>query len=351
MTHFDRFAGITALAFASFASVSATVAQAQDYPSKAIRVIMPAPAGSGPDVDIRSVSAELAKVLKQTVLVENRPGASGRIGMEAGAKATPDGYTLVVGSTTTLCTVPYLYPAVPYNVERDFVPISRVVSLNWALLANPGVPASNARDLIALLKTKPGSIIAGNFGVGSGQHLAGVWFENASGVKISHVPYSTTAPFADLVGGQVQLLFDALPASFGNVQAGRLKILALTGKTRHAKFPDVPTFAESGVADYTPVAAIGLLAPTGTPKAIVDRLSAAVQQATMQSQPLIDKFNGYGGELRGTTPDEFRAFIKTESAKWVDVIRKANIRLDRFDLQLAKRLHDHRYRKTTRGDS
>jgi tripartite-type tricarboxylate transporter receptor subunit TctC len=328
MTHFDRFAGIAALAFASFASVSATGTQAQDYPSKAIRVIMPAPAGSGPDVDIRSVSAELAKVLKQTVLVENRPGASGRIGMEAGVKATSDGYTLVVGSTTTLCTVPYLYPAVPYNVERDFAPISRVLSLNWALLANPGVPASNARDLIALLKTKPGSIIAGNFGVGSGQHLAGVWFENASGVKISHVPYSTTAPFADLVGGQVHLLFDALPASFGNVQAGRLKILALTGKTRHAKFPDVPTFAESGVSDYTPVAAIGLLAPTGTPKAIVDRLSAAVQQATTQSQPLIDKFNGYGGELRGTTPDEFRAFIKVESAKWVDVIRKANIRLD-----------------------
>ena len=325
MTDFARIAGCTAVVLASIVTIGA---QAQDYPSKSIRVIMPAPAGSGPDVDIRSVSAELAKVLKQTVLVENRPGASGRIGMEAGAKATPDGYTLVVGSTATLCTVPYLYPSVPYNVERDFVPISRVLSLNWALLANPGVPASNAKELIALLKTKPGSFIAGNFGVGGGQHLAGVWFENASGVKMSHVPYSTTTPFADLVGGQVHLLFDALPASFGNVQAGRLKILALTGKTRHAKFPDVPTFGESGVADYTPVAAIGLLAPAGTPKAIVDRLSAAVQQATTQSQPLIDKFNGYGGELRGTTADEFRAFIKTESAKWGDVIRKANIRLD-----------------------
>jgi tripartite-type tricarboxylate transporter receptor subunit TctC len=325
MTDFARFAGPVALALAG---IVANGAHAQEYPSKGIRVIMPAPAGSGPDVDTRSVAAELSKVLKQTVLVENRPGASARIGMEAGAKATPDGYTLVVGSTTSLCTVPYLYPSVPYNVERDFVPVSMMVTLNTALLASPGVPASNARDLTAQLKAKPSSLIAGNFGVGSFQHLAGVWFENASGVKLNHVPYSTTAPFADLVGGQVQLLFDALPASFGNVQAGRLKILALTGKTRHRNFPDVPTFAESGVADYTPVAALGLLAPAGTPKAIVERLSAAVQKATTQNQTLIDKYHGYGGELRGTPPSEFRAFIKTESAKWGDVIRKANVRLD-----------------------
>jgi tripartite-type tricarboxylate transporter receptor subunit TctC len=328
LTRFARATELTALALASLTVVTATAAHAQDYPSKAIRIIMPAPTGSGPDVDTRSVAAELSKVLKQTVLVENRPGASNRIGMEAGAKATPDGYTLVVGSTGSLCVVPYVYPSVPYNVERDFVPISMMVNLNTALLANPGVPASNAKDLIALLKTKPGSLIAGNFGVGSFQHLAGVWFENASGVKINHVPYSTTAPFADLMGGQVQLLFDALPASFGNVQAGRLKILALTGKTRHRNFPDVPTFAESGVADYTPVAALGLLAPAGTPKAIVDRLSAAVQKAATQNQTMIDKYHGYGGELRGTTPDEFRAFIKVESAKWVEVIRKANVRLD-----------------------
>jgi tripartite-type tricarboxylate transporter receptor subunit TctC len=323
-----RFAHATGFAPFVLASLMVNAAQAQDYPSKAIRIIMPSPTGSGPDVDTRSFAAELSKVLKQTVLVENRPGASNRIGMEAGAKATPDGYTLVVGSTTSLCIVPYVYPSVPYNVERDFAPISMMVNLNSALLANPGVAASNARDLIALLKTKPNSLIAGNFGVGSFQHLAGVWFENASGVKINHVPYSTTAPFADLMGGQVQLLFDALPASFGNVQAGRLKILALTGKTRHRNFPDTPTFAESGVADYTPVAALGLLAPTGTPKAIVERLSVAVQKAATQNQTMIDKYHGYGGELRGTTPDEFRAFIKVESAKWIEMIRKANVRLD-----------------------
>ena len=325
MTRFSRSTGTAVLVLAT---MGATVTQAQDYPSRPIRVIMPAPTGSGPDVDTRSVTAELAKVLKQTVIVENRPGASNRIGMEAGAKATPDGYTLVIGSTTSLCTVPHLYPSVPYNVERDFAPVSMVVTLNTALLANPGVPAKNATDLIALLKVKPTSLIAGNFGVGSFQHLAGVWFENASGVKISHVPYSTTAPFADLMGGQVHLLFDALPASYGNVQAGRLKILALTGKARHRSFQDVPTFAESGVADYTPVAALGFLAPAGTPKPIVEKLGAAIQKAATQSQTLTDKILGYGGELRGTTPDEFRAFIKRESAKWVEVIRKANIRLD-----------------------
>ena len=156
MTDFARFAGSTALALANLIVVAA---QAQDYPSKAIRIILPSPTGSGPDVDTRSVAAELSKVLKQTVLVENRPGASARIGMEAGAKATPDGYTLVVGSTTSLCTVPYLYPSMPYNVERDFVPVSMMVTLNTALLANPGVPANNATDLIAQLKTKSGSLI------------------------------------------------------------------------------------------------------------------------------------------------------------------------------------------------
>jgi tripartite-type tricarboxylate transporter receptor subunit TctC len=323
-----RFARTTELVASALVGLIVTCPHAQDYPNKAIRIILPSATGSGPDVDTRSVAAELSKVLKQTVLVENRPGASNRIGMEAGAKATPDGYTLVVGSTTSLCIVPYVYPSVPYNVERDFAPISMMVNLNTALLANPGVSAGNARDLIAQLKTKPGSLIAGNFGVGGFQHLAGVWFENASGVKINHVPYSTTAPFADLMGGQVQLLFDALPASFGNVQAGRLKILALTGKTRHRNFPDTPTFAESGVADYTPVALLGLLAPAGTPKAIVERLSAAVQKANTQNQTMIDKYHGYGGELRGTTPDEFRGFIKAESAKWVEMIRKANVRLD-----------------------
>jgi tripartite-type tricarboxylate transporter receptor subunit TctC len=323
-----RFAHATGFAPFVLASLMVNAAQAQDYPSKAIRIILPSPAGSGPDGDTRSFAAELAKVLKQTVLVENRPGASARIGMEAGAKATPDGYTLVVGSTSSLCIVPYVYPSVPYNVGRDFVPISMIVNLNTALLANPGVPAGNARDLIAQLKAKPSSLIAGNYGVGSFQHLAGVWFENASGVKVNHVPYSTTTPFADLVGGQIQLLYDALPASFGNVQAGRLKLLGLTGKTRHRNFPDTPTFAESGVADYTPVAALGLLAPAGTSKAIVEQLSAAVQKATTQNQTLMDRYQGYGGEMRGTTPDAFRSFIKVESAKWIEMIRTANVRLD-----------------------
>jgi tripartite-type tricarboxylate transporter receptor subunit TctC len=262
------------------------------------------------------------------VVVENRPGASNRIGMEAGAKATPDGYTLVVGTITSLCVLPYLYQSISYDVERDFAPVSMMGTLRYALLANPNVAVGNVKDLISQLKAKPNSLIVGNFGVGSGQHLAALWFEFSSGAKMQHVPYSTTAPFADLVGGQIHLLFDAVPASYGNVQAGRLKILALTGDTRHRAFPDVPTFVESGVPGYSPIAGPGLLAPASTPKAIVERLSAAVQKATGQNQTLIDKWHSNGGELKGSTPGEFHAFIKAESVKWLEVVRKANIKLD-----------------------
>ncbi len=324
MIHFARFTRFAVLAL----SAVATAGHAQDYPVRPIRVIAPFPAGTGPDVDTRSVTAELSRVLKQTVVVENRPGAANRIGMEAGAKATPDGYTLVVATPTALCIVPHVYKSVPYNVERDFAPVSLMGLVRVGLLATAGLPASNVKDVVAQLKSKPGSLMAGNVGVGSGNHLAALLFENRSGAKFHHVPYSASAPFADLVGGQIHLMFDALPASYGNIAAGRLKLLALTGSSRHAAYPNVQTFAESGVTDFNPVFGIGLLAPAGTPHANVEKLSAAVKQAIAQSQPLIDKWHSYAGEIKGTTPAEFQAFIKAESAKWLEVVRQSNIKLD-----------------------
>jgi tripartite-type tricarboxylate transporter receptor subunit TctC len=319
-----RRVGLAVLALALF---SALPALAQDYPSKPIKIIAPFPTGTGPDANTREIAAELTKVLGQSVVVENRPGASNMIGMEAGAKAAPDGYTLVMGATTSLSVVPHLYSKVPYKVG-DYAPISIVGLLNTALTAHPSVLEKNAKELIERLKKQPGSLTAATSGVGSYSHLAGEWFAANAGVKIDFVPYNTTSPYADLVAGQVNVIFDALPAAIGNVKAGKLKILALTGKTRHPNFPDVPTFAEAGLPDYSPTAWIGLFAPAGTPTPIVARLSEAMQKATAQNPDLIAKWRSYGGELKAQTPAEFSAFLRQDNQLWGQAIRGAGIKLD-----------------------
>lgn len=311
------------------AALLAAPVVAQDYPTKPIRIIAPFPAGTGPDANAREIAAELSKVLGQQVLIENKPGASNMIGMAAGAAAAPDGYKLVMGSTTSMSVVPHLYHKVPYRFDKDFVPISVVGLLNTALIANAGIKENSARELIARLKADPDAVVAATSGVGSYSHLAGEWFASGAGVKIRFVPYSTTSPYIDLVGGQqVQLMFDALPAAIANVKAGKLKVLALTGKTRHPKFPDVPTFAELGLVNYSPTAWIGLFAPAGTPKPIVDKLADAMQKAAAQNPALIEKWQSYGGELKAMTPEVFAAFLKEDNALWGEAIARTGIKLD-----------------------
>ena len=315
------------LASMALFGLSAFTVQAQEYPNKPIKIIAPFPVGTGPDANTREIALELTKVLGQTVVVENRPGAANMIGMEVGAKAAPDGYTLVMGSTTSLSVVPHLYSKVPYKAS-DFVPISVVGLLNTALTAHPNVSEKNAKELIERLKKQPDSLVAATSGVGSYSHLAGEWFAANAGVKINFVPYNTTSPYADLVAGQVNVIFDALPAAIGNVKAGKLKILALTGKSRHPNFPDVPTFAEAGLPDYSPTAWIGLFAPAGTPAAVVAKLSDAMQKAAGQNPELMSKWRSYGGELKAQTPSEFSAFLKTDNQLWGQAIRGAGIKLD-----------------------
>ncbi len=303
-------------------------AMAQDYPSKPIKIIAPFPAGTGPDANTREIATELTKVLGMSVFVENRPGASGMIGMEAATKAAPDGYTLVMAPTTSFSVVPHLYSKVPYKAERDFTPISIAGLLNTALTAHPSVKENSARELIERLRKQPGSVVAATSGIGSYSHLAGEWFAAQAGVKMDFVPYNTSSPYGDLVGGQVQVIFDALPAAVGNVKAGKLKILAITGKRRHPDFPDVPTFAEAGLTDYSPTAWIGLFAPSGTPAPIVGKLADAMQKAAAQNPALIAKWRSYGGELKAQSPAEFMAFLKQDSQLWGDAIRRSGIKLD-----------------------
>jgi tripartite-type tricarboxylate transporter receptor subunit TctC len=316
-------------ALAGLALLSATPALAQDYPNKPIKIIAPFPPGTGPDVNTREIAQELSKALGQSVVVENRPGASSMIGMEAGAKAAPDGYTLVMGSTSSMSVLPNTHGSkVPYKVDRDFVPISIVGLLNTALTAHAGLPEKNAKELIDRLKRQPGSVTAATSGVGSYSHLSGEWFASSAGVKMNFVPYNTSSPYADLAAGQVNVIFDALPAAIGNVRAGKLKILALTGKSRHPNFPDVPTFAEVGLPDYAPTAWIGLLAPAGTPAPIVAKLGEAMQKAASQNPELIARWRAIGGDLRAQTPAEFAAFLKQDDALWGAAIRKAGVKLD-----------------------
>ncbi|MEJ8810525.1 tripartite tricarboxylate transporter substrate binding protein [Variovorax ureilyticus] len=307
-------------------SVSDAAAQA-NYPTKPVRIIAPFPAGSGPDANARELAAELTKILGQSFYVENRPGASNLIGTEVAAKAANDGYSLYIGTTSSLSVLPHLYGKLPFNAERDFAPISLMGVLNTGLIAHPGVQAKDAKELIAELKAKPDSFSVATQGIGSYSHLSAVWFNNAAGVKSNLVPYNSQSPYADLLAGQVQLMYDGMPAAATSVQAGKLKLLAITGKERHPSFPNVPTFAEQGLPDYTPIAWQGLLAPAGTPTAILEKLSAAMGKVC-QSQELAKKWRDYGGELRCNTPAEFTAFINADRAMWGKVIRAAGVKLD-----------------------
>lgn len=313
--------------FGVLALAALTCVQAQDYPAKPVRIIAPFAAGSGPDVNARELAAKLGPALEQTVIVENRPGAAGAIGTEAAAKSPADGYTLYIGTTSTMSIVPYIYSKLNFNAERDFVPISLMGVLQTGLIAHPGVAAANARDIVATLKARPESVAAATQGIGSYSHLSGEWFNYASGASIRFVAYNTSSPYNDLLAGQVQLMFDGLPAAVSNIKAGKLKLLAITGKSRHPAFPDVPTFTEAGLGYYQPLAWQGLFAPAGTPKAIVDKLGAAMGQVG-KSPDLADKWRSYGGELLGNSPVEFAAFLKADQARWSAVVRRARVTLD-----------------------
>jgi tripartite-type tricarboxylate transporter receptor subunit TctC len=305
--------------------LGASSASAQEYPAKPVRILVPFAAGTGPDTNARQIAGKMQGALGQPVVVENRPGAAGQIGTDAAAKAAPDGYTLYMGFTSTVSIQPFLYSKLPYEVERDFVPVSLVGSLRTGLLAHPSVQAGDAKALVAQAKTQPPS--AATQGVGTFSHLAGEWFSSLSGAPLRFVPYNTSSPYADLLGGTMQLMFDAMPAAIGSVRAGRLKVLAISGATRHPLFPDVPTFAEQGFGEFQPSAWIGLFAPAGTPAPIVERLAAAVA-AGAKAPDLIEQWRGFGADLVGSTPAEFREFIRSDRERWAAVVRRAGVKLD-----------------------
>lgn len=299
------------------------LAMAQDWPSKPIKIIVPAPPGTGPDIDIRRIGKELSIILGQPIVIENRPGAATRIGIEAAIRSAPDGYTFLVG-TPSLATLQFLYPKLSFDPKKDLIPVSLASITNYTLSVNAQVPAKSLEEYVKLAKSEPKYASIGTLGIGAINHLAAAWFSNLVGLNAHYIHYSTTGPFADLASGQLPVVFDAMLPILGQVKAGLVRTLAISGKTRHPLMPDVPTFAEAGLPTFAPLVWSGILAPAGTPSAIVNKMSAAVSQVAKMPETIAAR-KDVGSESIGSSPEEFAAFLETERTKWSAVIKKNNI--------------------------
>ncbi len=315
--------------FATIATalVFCAVAGAQDYPNKPIRFIVPYPPAGGTDVVARILTEPLSAALGQSIIIDNRGGAAGNVGTEIAAKAPADGYHILF--TLSSHTInPKLYGKLPFDVERDFLPISLAAMIPQILVVHPSVPANTVQELIALAKAQPGKLNYASVGTGSPGHIAGELFKLKAGVDIVHVPYKGGGPAViDTIGGQVQMLFLSMPAAWQHVKAGKLKAIAVTSDKRSVAAPDVPTIMESGVADYVVNSWYGALAPAKTPPAAIARLQTAF--ASVLNLPQVkEKLLAQGAEAAPSTPAEFDRVIKDELAKWEYVIRAANIKPD-----------------------
>jgi tripartite-type tricarboxylate transporter receptor subunit TctC len=307
------------------AAVIAWAAHAQEYPTRPVRVIVPFAPGGPNDIIVRLVAQKLAASLGQPFLVENRAGAGGNIGTDYVAKSAPDGYTLLSVGPGSLIINP-LMGKVPYDTERDFAPIALMARAPNALVAHPSLAAHSVKELIALARARPGAINYGSGGNGSTPHLAAALFAAMAGVELTHVPYKGTAPAtADLIGGQVQIAFLGIPAVLPHARSGKLRVLAVTGLQRSAELPEVPTVDESGVPGYEVNPWYGLLAPAGTPRAIVVRLGAETTRVVRAAE-MREKLAGQGAEAAGGTPEEYAGVIRADTATWTRVIGEAGLR-------------------------
>jgi len=298
---------------------------AQSYPARPIRMIVAYPPGGGTDIVGRMMGQKLGENLGQTVVVDNRGGATGNIGTEIAAHATADGYTLLMGNVAPNAINVSLFKKLPFDPVKDFAPVSLVAVTPNILVVQPSSPVKTVKDLIALAKSKPGTLNFPSAGVGSSSHLAGEMLKSIAGIDMVHVPYKGGGPaLVALLSGQVQLMFATLPAAMPHVKSGKLRPVAVTTSHRSQALPELPTIAESGVPGYEAATWYGLLAPAGTPKAIVDRLHAEIVKilATDTRQRLAAQ----GFEPAGTTPAEFAGYIKSEIVKWGKVIKAAGIR-------------------------
>jgi len=311
---------VLSLAFA------AGLAAAADYPDKSVRLIVPFPPGGGTDLTARSVAARLATAFGQPFVVENRGGAGGTIAADAVAKAAPDGYTLLQNSITTHGVGPHLYSKLPYDPVRDFAPVSGLALLPLIMAVNAELPFKNVDEVIA--GAKQGNLNFASSGNGGAPHMAGELFKSVTGAPITHVPYKGSGPaVADLIGGRVQIMFDAAPSLIAHVRSGKLRVLAAASAERNRLLPEVPTFAELGYPKVAVSLWYGLLAPAGTPRASIAKLNGAVVKA-LEAPDVREKLLAQGAEPMPGTPEAFASFMREEMAKWAPVVKQAGVKLD-----------------------
>jgi tripartite-type tricarboxylate transporter receptor subunit TctC len=316
-----RAAAVTAAILSGLAT-----AKAADYPARPITLVVPYAAGGGNDVIARIVAEKMGTSLGQTVIIENRGGAGGTIATRQVAKAEPDGYTLLI-ATSSLAINPSLYPNAGYDPRKDFAPIGLIASSSNVVLVNPAVPVRSIAELIALAKQQDGTLTFASTGTGSSVHLAAELFAGMAGLRLNHVPYKGSGPaLNDLIGGHVALMFSTMASAAGLVRDGsKVRALAVTGAARSALFPDLPTVAEAGLPGYEAVLHYGIVAPAGTPRSVVEKLNAALN-AALSDDEVKKRLGVEGAEALPVSPDEYAADIAREETKWSEIIRRAGVK-------------------------
>jgi len=316
------------LVFAAATFVATASAQPQEmYPDRPIRFVVPLATGGATDIAARLFGQKLADALGQQVVIDNRPGAGGIIGAEIAAKASPDGYTLMMASISHT-VLPSLHKKLPYDIVKDFAPVSKLVAFPFLLLVHPSVPAKSVKELIAFAKAKPGQINYASGGNGSTAHLNGELFKSVTGINVVHVPYKGTAPaLIGFLAGEAGLAFYSVSATLQHVRAGRLRALATTGERRTPSLPDLPTAVEAGVPGFVTGSWAGVLAPAGTPKPIIAKLHGEITRI-LQLTEVKERLAALDFELVGNTPEEFGTMIKKEVLKWAKVVKESGAKVD-----------------------
>lgn len=310
------------------AAWTATSAVAAVYPERPIRLVVPYPPGGNIDITARTISPGLTEALGVQILVDNRGGAGGTIGSELVAKAPPDGYTMLMGSTGTLATAQALYPKLNFDPLKDYAHTSLVSSVALVAVTIPSLPARNVKEFIALLKARPGGVTMASSGIGTSNHLTGEYFQTITGTRMVHVPFKGSGPaLVDLMGGQVDMMFDQVSSSIGHIQSGRLRALAVTTLKRTSALPKVPTMDESGLKGFEASTTTGVLLPARTPQDIVKRVHAALIK-TLRLPATREGFAKVGADVLESTPEEFDKLLRSENVKWSKVIREGNVKID-----------------------
>jgi len=319
---------VVAWMVAGAAVLPAHVAQAQTYPDRPIRLVIPFPPGGGSDITGRTIAQKLGEALGQQVVADNRGGAGGNIGTDIVAKAVPDGYTLVMALSGPFSINGSLLGKLPFDPLKDFALITLAGATPNLLVAHPSLPAHTVKELIALAKASPGKINFASSGLGTPAQLAGELFNTMAAVKLVHVPYKGASPaLTDLLAGQVQLMFSTMPPALPQVKAGKLKAIAVTSAKRSVTTPELPTISEAGLPGFEAITWYGMAAPAGTPPAIVKKLNAEVVKL-LHLPDVKERLLATGTEASGTTPEEFAAYIKSETLKWAKVVKASGARAD-----------------------